>query len=82
MDLHNLNVSLGLTKLLNLLHIHLKLIAENETMSKRLFDYCQAQVQVPDPLSQQAPNPDPKFRPKSKKKPAQPQELCFGVYQT
>ena len=23
---------------------------------------CQAQVQVPNPLSQQAPNPDPKFR--------------------
>ena len=25
--------------------------------------YCQARVQVPNPLSQQALNPDPKFRP-------------------
>ena len=26
------------------------------------MDYCQALVQVPNPLSQQAPNPDPKVR--------------------
>ena len=29
--------------------------------------YCQARVQVPNPLSQQAPNPDPKVRPSLKK---------------
>ena len=28
--------------------------------------YCQARVQVPNPLSQQAPNPDPKVRPNLK----------------
>ena len=28
--------------------------------------YCQARVQVPNPLSQQARNPDPKFRPSVK----------------
>ena len=31
-----------------------------------LYLYCQALVQVPNPLSQQAPNPDPKIRPSLK----------------
>ena len=30
---------------------------------KTRHKYCQARVQVPNPLSQQAPNPDPKVRP-------------------
>ena len=34
-------------------------------------EYCQAQVQVPNPLSQRAPNPDPKVSP-SLKKPQNP----------
>ena len=37
--------------------------------------YCQAQVQVPNPLSQQAPNPDPKVRPSLKK----PKTQFYGL---
>ena len=37
--------------------------------------YCQARVQVPNPLSQQAPNPDPKVRPSLKK----PKTQFFGL---
>ena len=36
---------------------------------------CQVQVQVPNPLSQQAPNPDPKFRPSLKN----PKTQLFGL---
>ena len=37
--------------------------------------YCQAQVQVPNPLSQQAPNPDSKVRPSLKN----PKTQFFGL---
>ena len=37
--------------------------------------YCQARVQVPYPLSQQAPNPDPKVRPSLKN----PKPQFFGL---
>ena len=37
--------------------------------------YCQARVQVPNPLSQQAPNPDPKVRPSLKS----PKTQFFGL---
>ena len=36
---------------------------------------CQARVQVPNPLSQQAPNPDPKVRPSIKN----PKSQFFGL---
>ena len=37
--------------------------------------YCQARVQVPNPLSHQAPNPDPKVRPSLKN----PKTKFFGL---
>ena len=40
-----------------------------------LFIYCQARVQVPNPLSQQAPNPDSKVRPSLKN----PKTQFFGL---
>ena len=42
-----------------------------EKTSHHIFSNCQALVQVPNPLSQQAPNPDPKVR-QSLKKPKNP----------
>ena len=41
----------------------------------RISRYCQALVQVPNPLSQQAPNPDPKVRPSLKN----PKTQFFGL---
>ena len=43
--------------------------------SLTLGDNCQARVQVPNPLSQQAPNPDPKVRPSLKN----PKTQFFGL---
>ena len=40
-----------------------------------LESFCQARVQVPNPLSQQAPNPDPKVRPSLKN----PRTQFFGL---
>ena len=40
-----------------------------------LVENCQARVQVPNPLSQQAPNPDPKVRPSLKN----PKTQFFGL---
>ena len=43
-------------------------------------DYCQARVQVPNSLSQQVPNPDSKFRPKSLSKSLKnPKTQFFGL---
>ena len=39
------------------------------------FEYCQARVQVPNPLSQQAPKPDSKVRPSLKN----PKTQIFGL---
>ena len=40
-----------------------------------IFSNCQARVQVPNPLSEQAPNPDPKVRPSLKN----PKTQFFGL---
>ena len=47
----------------------------NNEMKEQSMEYCQAQVQVPNPLSQQAPNSDPKVRPSLKN----PKTQFFGL---
>ena len=46
-----------------------------EKTSHHIFSNCQALVQVPNPLSQQAQNPDPKVRPSLKN----PKTQFFGL---
>ena len=54
-----------------MVHVRQHQLNETYTIPDQTFNwskcviqlYCQARVQVPNPLSQQAPNPDPEVRP-------------------
>ena len=61
--------------LINSVCIPMYVFLKTELSDEIFFPYFQARVQVPNPLSQQAPNPDSKVRPSLKN----PKTQFFGL---